>query len=66
MFFDEDGGGQKNLRRILQAYALHNPELGYCQGMGMIVGILLMRMTTEVCIFFIHKQLVFLGSFLDA
>ncbi|KAJ3305729.1 hypothetical protein HDV03_001137 [Kappamyces sp. JEL0829] len=38
---------QKNIRMVLQAYALHNPSLGYCQGMGMLVGILLMRMSPE-------------------
>jgi TBC1 domain family member 10 len=48
MFADPDGDGQKNIRKILQAYALHNPSLGYCQGMGMIVGLLLMRMLPEV------------------
>lgn len=48
MFADENGEGQANIRRVLQAYALYNPSLGYCQGMGMIVGILLMRMSPEV------------------
>ena len=48
MFADENGEGQANIRRVLQAYALYNPTLGYCQGMGMIVGILLMRMSPEV------------------
>ncbi|KAJ3372393.1 hypothetical protein HDU91_003439 [Kappamyces sp. JEL0680] len=48
MFSDPDSEGQKNIRMVLQAYALHNPSLGYCQGMGMLVGILLMRMSPEV------------------
>ena len=48
MFSEKDSAGQKNLRQVLQAYALFNPELGYCQGMGMIVGLLLMRMNPEV------------------
>ncbi|KAJ3261954.1 hypothetical protein HK103_003797, partial [Boothiomyces macroporosus] len=47
MFSDANGEGQKNLRDILRAYALYNPTLGYCQGMGMIVGLLLMRMNPE-------------------
>lgn len=47
MFADENGEGQQNIRKILQSYALYNPTLGYCQGMGMLVGILLMRMSVE-------------------
>jgi Rab-GTPase-TBC domain len=48
MFAQSNGEGQKNLRKILRAYALYNPVLGYCQGMGMIAGLLLMRMPPEV------------------
>ncbi|KAL2914486.1 hypothetical protein HK105_206053 [Polyrhizophydium stewartii] len=47
MFATPGGEGQQNLRRVLRAYALYHPELGYCQGMGMIVGLLLMRMSPE-------------------
>lgn len=42
MFRDKAGAGQKSLRNLLRAYALHNPTLGYCQGMGMVAGTLLM------------------------
>lgn len=48
MFSDLTGQGQADIRRVLQAYALYNPKLGYCQGMGMIVGLFLMRMPAEV------------------
>lgn len=48
MFSDPTGDGQLNLRKVLHAYARYNPELGYCQGMGMLVGLLLMRMPAEV------------------
>ena len=58
-FCDARGEGQANLRKVLRAYALYNPELGYCQGMGMLVGLLLMRMPPQVT--FIH-----LGCLLDA
>jgi hypothetical protein len=51
MFAAADGDGQKNIRTVLQAYAVYNPELGYCQGMGMLVGLLLMRMPPEVVFF---------------
>ncbi|KAJ3272970.1 hypothetical protein HDV01_004876 [Terramyces sp. JEL0728] len=47
MFSDANGEGQKNLRDVLRVYALYNPALGYCQGMGMLVGLLLMRMSPE-------------------
>lgn len=32
---------QELLRRVLYAYALHNTELGYCQGMNLIAAMLL-------------------------
>ena len=51
IFSDPKGDGQKNLRNVLRCYALFNPELGYCQGMGMLVGVLLMRMIPVVKIY---------------
>ncbi|KAJ1855215.1 hypothetical protein GGH12_003206 [Coemansia sp. RSA 1822] len=41
MFADADGAGQRQLRRILRAYAQYNPDIGYCQGMGRLVGLFL-------------------------
>lgn len=41
------GDGQAELRKILRAYCMYNQETGYCQGMGMLVGTLLMQMPTE-------------------
>ncbi|KAJ2720150.1 hypothetical protein GGI07_004794 [Coemansia sp. Benny D115] len=41
MFADADGQGQRQLRRILRAYAQFNPTIGYCQGMGRLVGLFL-------------------------
>lgn len=38
-FFDE--AMQRKLYRVLNAYAVHNPTVGYCQGMNFIVGLLL-------------------------
>lgn len=35
------------LRRVLAAYALHNPTVGYCQGMNFIAGCLLLFMGEE-------------------
>ncbi|KAJ2866615.1 hypothetical protein GGH94_001422 [Coemansia aciculifera] len=41
MFTDAEGVGQRQLRRILRAYAQYNPGVGYCQGMGRLVGLFL-------------------------
>ena len=43
MFRRSKGQGQTQLRRILQAYSQYNPEVGYCQGMGRLVGLCLMQ-----------------------
>lgn len=42
-----DRSGRLALRRTLAAYALHNPEVGYCQGMNFVAGLLLMFMDEE-------------------
>eukprot|EP00879_Flechtneria_rotunda_P009240 GHRR01009673.1.p1 GENE.GHRR01009673.1~~GHRR01009673.1.p1 ORF type:complete len:381 (+),score=148.12 GHRR01009673.1:829-1971(+) len=34
--------GQVALRNVLTAYAGHNPDVGYCQGMNFLVGLLLL------------------------
>ncbi|WIA38081.1 hypothetical protein OEZ86_001449 [Tetradesmus obliquus] len=34
--------GQQALRRVLHAYAAYDPEVGYCQGMNFVAGLLLM------------------------
>ena len=47
MFRDDDGIGQTHLRRILRACANIDPEVGYVQGMGFIVGTLLTQMGEE-------------------
>ncbi|KAJ2100868.1 hypothetical protein GGI09_002058 [Coemansia sp. S100] len=41
MFSDAEGVGQRQLRRILRAYAQYNNSVGYCQGMGRLVGLFL-------------------------
>ena len=44
MFRDPDGEGQKMLGKVLNAFSLYDPEIGYCQGLGFVVGPLLMHM----------------------
>jgi len=39
--------GTSDLRRILRAYAVYNPRVGYCQGQGPVASTLLMHMTAE-------------------
>jgi Rab-GTPase-TBC domain len=38
---------QASLGRVLKAYAIYEPEVGYCQGMGFLVALLLMYMQEE-------------------
>lgn len=33
--------GTASMRRVLRAYSLRNPSVGYCQGMNFIAGLLL-------------------------
>jgi hypothetical protein len=34
--------GLQSLRRVLMAYAAHNPDIGYCQSMNYVAGLLLL------------------------
>lgn len=43
----KDGLGQESLFNVMKAYSLHDREVGYCQGSGFIVGLLLMQMPEE-------------------
>ncbi|KAL0280239.1 UNVERIFIED_CONTAM: hypothetical protein PYX00_001591 [Menopon gallinae] len=46
-FKEKDGLGQESLFNVMKAYSLHDREVGYCQGSGFIVGLLLMQMPEE-------------------
>ncbi|KAI4300209.1 hypothetical protein L6164_033610 [Bauhinia variegata] len=39
--------GRNSLRRVLLAYARHNPSVGYCQAMNFFAGLLLLLMPEE-------------------
>lgn len=39
--------GQAALRAVLTAYAGHNPDVGYCQGMNFLVGLLLLAVEQD-------------------
>ena len=50
MYKKKDGLGQQRLRRVLNAYSIHNPQVGYVQGMNFISGYMLMHACEEdVC-----------------
>ncbi|KAI9793974.1 MAG: hypothetical protein M1833_000492 [Piccolia ochrophora] len=44
MFRDPDGDGQRKLGRVLKCFSLYDHKIGYCQGLGFLVGPLLMNM----------------------
>ncbi|KAJ1734097.1 hypothetical protein LPJ61_001254, partial [Coemansia biformis] len=44
VFKSEGGEAQQRLFRILKAYSLYDAEVGYCQGLGFIIGPLIMSM----------------------
>ena len=41
------GAGQLSLYNILKAYSLLDQEVGYCQGLSFVAGILLLHMGEE-------------------
>ncbi len=46
----QTGPGVKRLEEVLRAYSLHNPSIGYCQGMNLITAsLLLICATPEDC-----------------
>lgn len=45
-FKEKDGLGQESLFNVMKAYSLHDREVGYCQGSGFIVGLLLMQVSS--------------------
>jgi hypothetical protein len=44
MFRDPEGDGQLMLGRVLKCFSLYDHKIGYCQGLGFLVGPLLMHM----------------------
>lgn len=48
--FFQTGPGVQRLEEVLRAYSLHNPSIGYCQGMNLIAAsLLLICATPEDC-----------------
>jgi hypothetical protein len=44
MFRDKNGEGQRWLFEVLKCFSLYDEKIGYCQGLGFVVGPLLMHM----------------------
>lgn len=44
MFREKEGEGQQMLGRVLKCFSLYDDGIGYCQGLGFVVGPLLMHM----------------------
>eukprot|EP01065_Artemidia_motanka_P038379 TRINITY_DN47226_c0_g1_i1.p1 TRINITY_DN47226_c0_g1~~TRINITY_DN47226_c0_g1_i1.p1 ORF type:complete len:336 (+),score=73.56 TRINITY_DN47226_c0_g1_i1:53-1060(+) len=47
LFLGADGVGQRQLFRVLSAFAVYDPRVGYCQGMGFVAATLLTQMPEE-------------------
>jgi small G protein signaling modulator 3 len=52
------GPGKGKLTEILKAYSLHNPAVGYCQGMNLITGSLLLICVTSEDVFWLLCAIV--------
>jgi len=48
---DQLAFGQSALRNVLRAYAVHDPDVGYCQGMAFVAGLLVIVMKEEDAFF---------------
>lgn len=58
MFYkDPLGVGQLSLFNLLKAYSILDPELGYCQGLGFICGVLLLHVSSTFFLFQISISL---------
>lgn len=44
MFKEAGGEGQQMMASVLKVFSLYDEEIGYCQGLGFLVGPLLMQM----------------------
>lgn len=44
---EEETATIRSLRRVLQAFSIHNPKIGYCQSLNFLVGLLLLFLDEE-------------------
>ena len=57
-FSQRSGEGQTALFNILRAYSVYDPEVGYCQGMAFIAGLLYLQMRDEETAFWTFVQIM--------
>ena len=55
--FQEGEKGQDMLGRVLRAYSCKDEEIGYCQGMNFVSGVLLMEMEEEKAFWTLYAML---------
>ena len=69
MFRDPTGEGQQMLGRVLKCFSLYDDKIGYCQGLGFVVGPLLMHMGDKeafcVLVRYSHSKTLFAGFSAD-
>ncbi|KAF8977420.1 hypothetical protein BGZ46_007407 [Entomortierella lignicola] len=58
VLFGPGGQGIDKLKHILLAYSLHNPTVGYCQGMNLLAGTLLLTNNSEEEAFWILTSML--------
>jgi len=51
IMFQEGGIGRDALYKVLRAYSVYNPSVGYCQGMGFLAAMFLIYMPAEDAFF---------------
>jgi hypothetical protein len=64
MFRDPEGDGQRMLGRVLKCFSLYDHKIGYCQGLGFLVGPLLMHMGDKQAFCVLVRYVSFLDPFL--
>lgn len=57
LFSVRNGQGQTSLRKMLLRYAVVDPEVGYCQGMGFIAGLLLYYLPEDEAFYVFYSAL---------
>ena len=58
MFREEQGYGQRALHNLLKAYSAYDRDIGYCQGMGFIAGLLIAEIPSEEQAFWTFVQVM--------
>lgn len=57
-FREKQGPGQNLILNILRAYSQYDKEVGYCQGMAFIIGLLLLHIKSEELVFWTFVKIM--------